>query len=87
MSRIGRNPITVPAGVTVEVATDAITVTGPNGTMTRVLPAGVAVEREGDTLLITRASDETAHKALHGLTRTLVANMVTGVTDGWRKEL
>ncbi len=87
MSRIGRNPIAVPAGVTVDVATDAITVTGPNGTMTRVLPAGVAVEREGDTLLVTRASDETAHRALHGLTRTLVANMVTGVTEGWRKEL
>jgi large subunit ribosomal protein L6 len=87
MSRIGRNPIAVPSGVTVEVTADSITVAGPNGSMTRVLPAGVAVEREGEVLNVTRASDETAHKALHGLTRTLVANMVTGVTQGWRKEL
>jgi len=87
MSRIGRNPITVPANVTVDVAGDAVKVTGPNGTMTRTLPEGVSVTREGDTLVVERASEETSHKALHGLTRTLVANMVTGVTDGWTKEL
>ena len=87
MSRIGRNPITVPAGVDVAVAESVVTVSGPNGTMSRVLPEGITLAREGDVLTIERASEETRHKALHGLTRTLVANMVTGVTTGWTKEL
>ncbi len=87
MSRIGRSPITVPDGVSVAVADSQVTVTGPNGAMTRRLPEGIDVHQEGATLTVTRASDETAHKALHGLTRTLVANMVTGVTAGWTKEL
>ncbi len=87
MSRIGRNPITVPAGVNVSVAESVVTVSGPNGTMSRTLPEGITLAHEGDVLTIERASEETRHKALHGLTRTLVANMVTGVTTGWTKEL
>jgi large subunit ribosomal protein L6 len=87
MSRIGRNPITVPAGVTVSVADDVVTVKGPNATMTRNIPDGITLVQEGDTLTIDRRNDETTYKALHGLTRTLVSNMVTGVTDGWSKEL
>ncbi len=87
MSRIGRNPIAVPTGVTVDVTTSAVTVSGPKGAMSRALPNGIAVTREGDTLLVTRPSDEREHRALHGLTRTLISNMVTGVTDGWSKEL
>jgi large subunit ribosomal protein L6 len=87
MSRIGRNPITVPAGVTVSVADDVVTVTGPNATMTRHIPDGITLAQEGDTLVIDRRNDETTYKALHGLTRTLVSNMVTGVTSGWSKEL
>ena len=87
MSRIGRTPIPVPAAVTVSVERDVVTVSGPNGTMSRVVPEGITIERGGDVITVERASDETNHKALHGLTRTLVANMVTGVTDGWTKEL
>jgi large subunit ribosomal protein L6 len=87
MSRIGRNPITVPAGVSVGVVDDVITVTGPNGTMDRTLPVGITVSQSGDVLTVERASDETSQKALHGLTRTLIDNMVTGVTKGWSKEL
>ncbi|MGA7835101.1 MAG: 50S ribosomal protein L6 [Acidimicrobiales bacterium] len=87
MSRIGRNPIAVPANVTVSVAGDEVTVKGPNATMTRHIPDGISLAQEGDTLVVDRRSDETNHKALHGLTRTLVANMVTGVTNGWTKEL
>jgi large subunit ribosomal protein L6 len=87
MSRIGRNPITVPAGVSVGVVDDVITVTGPNGTMDRILPTGITVSQSGDVLTVERASDETSQKALHGLTRTLIDNMVTGVTTGWSKEL
>lgn len=87
MSRIGRNPISVPSSVSVDVAGDAVTVKGPNGTMTRRVPDGISLRSEGDTLVVERANDETSLKALHGLTRTLVANMVTGVTDGWVREL
>jgi large subunit ribosomal protein L6 len=87
MSRIGRNPITVPANVTVSVAGDVVTVTGPNATMTRTVPGGITLAQAGDTLTVERGSEETAQKALHGLTRTLVSNMVVGVTDGWSKEL
>ncbi|MCU1363576.1 MAG: rplF [Acidimicrobiaceae bacterium] len=87
MSRIGRSPITVPAGVSVSVAGDVVTVSGPHATMTRNIPDGITLAQEGDTLVVDRRSDETAYKALHGLTRTLVSNMVTGVTDGWSKEL
>jgi large subunit ribosomal protein L6 len=87
MSRIGRNPITVPSTVTVQVDEDVVTVSGPNGTMHRTLPEGITITREGDVLTVERINDETTYRSLHGLTRTLVSNMVTGVTDGWSKEL
>ena len=87
MSRIGRNPITVPSSVTVTIGADTVTVKGPNGTMTRNVPSGITLRQDGDVLVVDRVSEETAHKALHGLTRTLVSNMITGVTDGWSKEL
>jgi len=87
MSRIGRNPITVPSTVTVSVADGVVTVKGPNATMTRNVPEGITLQQEGDVLTVDRVNDETMYRSLHGLTRTLVANMVTGVTDGWSKEL
>jgi large subunit ribosomal protein L6 len=87
MSRIGRNPITVPSTVTVSVADSIVTVKGPNGTMHRTLPDGITLSQDGDVLTVDRVNDETMYRSLHGLTRTLVANMVTGVTDGWSKEL
>ncbi len=87
MSRIGNNPITVPAGVTVSVADGVATVKGPNGTMSRIIPDGITLEQSGDVLNVSRVNDETQYRSLHGLTRTLIANMVIGVTDGWSKEL
>ncbi len=87
MSRIGNNPITVPAAVTISVADGIATVKGPNGTMSRVLPDGITLSQEGDVLTVSRLNDETQYRSLHGLTRTFIANMVVGVTDGWSKEL
>ena len=87
MSRVGRMPIPVPQDVTVALDDGSVSVTGPHGTLERRLPEGVAVSREGDVLVVTRADDERRHRALHGLTRSLVANMVTGVTQGFAKEL
>jgi large subunit ribosomal protein L6 len=87
MSRIGKNPIPVPAGVTVTVAEGTITVKGGKGTLTRSLPGSISVREEGTTLLVERPNDERSSKALHGLTRTLVSNMVTGVSAGFTKEL
>jgi large subunit ribosomal protein L6 len=87
MSRIGNNPITVPASVTVTVADGVATVKGPNGNMSRVIPEGITLEQSGDVLTVSRLNDETKYRSLHGLTRTLIANMVIGVTDGWSKEL
>jgi large subunit ribosomal protein L6 len=87
MSRIGRNPITVPSSVTVSVDNAIVTVKGPNGTMERTLPAGITVKQDGDTLTVERPDDERESRSLHGLTRTLISNMVVGVTDGWSKEL
>ena len=87
MSRIGRNPITIPAGVTVSVTGLDVTVAGPAATMTRRLPEGITLVQDGDVLTVERAEETTELKSLHGLTRTLVANMVTGVTTGWTKEL
>jgi large subunit ribosomal protein L6 len=87
MSRIGRNPITVPASVTLSVDGDVVTVSGPIGSMSRTLPDGITLIRDGDVVNVERASEETSHKSLHGLTRTLVDNMVIGVTQGWSKEL
>ena len=87
MSRIGKTPITVPSSVTVDITNEMVTVKGPQGTLERILPDAITVRQEGDTLLVERPSDERNHRALHGLTRSLVANMVTGVTDGYTKEL
>jgi large subunit ribosomal protein L6 len=87
MSRIGRSPIPVPSGVTVALAEDSVTVTGPQGSLARQLPPGISIAQDGDTLLVSRPDDERRHRALHGLTRSLVANMVTGVTQGFSKEL
>ena len=87
MSRIGTNPITVPSSVTISVADGVATVKGPNGTMSRVIPDGITLTQDGDVLTVSRVNDETMYRSLHGLTRTLIANMVVGVTDGWSKEL
>jgi large subunit ribosomal protein L6 len=87
MSRIGRLPIPVPAGVDVTLDGRTITVKGPKGTLTRNLPPRIEVEREGDTILVSRPTENKLDKSLHGLTRTLVNNMVVGVTTGYRKGL
>ena len=87
MSRIGKAPITVPSSVTVEVSDRTISVKGPQGTLSRVIPGQIDVRQEGETLLVERPNDERESRALHGLTRTLVANMVIGVTEGFTKEL
>jgi len=87
MSRIGTNPITVPASVSITLDAGVATVKGPNGTMSRVIPDGITLEQSGDVLTVSRVNDETQYRSLHGLTRTLIANMVVGVTDGWSKEL
>ena len=87
MSRIGKLPITVPAGVTVSVDGNTVKVKGPKGELSHRLPAGITMDRDGDTINIKRESDETNHKSLHGLTRSLIANMVEGVTKGYSKQL
>jgi large subunit ribosomal protein L6 len=87
MSRIGKTPVTVPAGVDVTIAGRSVTVKGPKGTLTRVIPEGVSVSRESDTLVVTRDNEERDARARHGLVRTLMSNMVVGVTDGFMKEL
>ncbi|HMK62139.1 MAG TPA: 50S ribosomal protein L6 [Acidimicrobiales bacterium] len=87
MSRVGRAPIAVPSGVTVAVADRTVTVTGPQGTLSRPLPGAITVRQEDSSLLVERPDDERHNRALHGLTRSLVANMVTGVTAGFHKEL
>jgi len=87
MSRIGRLPITVPSGVDVTIDGRRLTVKGPRGTLTRELHPDMTVSREDDTLVVTRPTEQKTHKQLHGLTRTLVNNMVIGVTDGYRKGL
>ena len=87
MSRIGRLPIAVPSGVDVTIDGRRLTVKGPKGTLTRELHPDIAVAREDDRLVVTRPTEQKTHKQLHGLTRTLVNNMVVGVTDGYRKSL
>jgi len=87
MSRIGKAPITVPAGVEVRVSGASITVKGSKGELTRELPDAITVRQEGEELLVERVNDERRSRALHGLIRSLVANMVTGVSDGFRKDL
>jgi large subunit ribosomal protein L6 len=87
MSRIGRLPITVPSGVDVTIDGRNVTVTGPRGSLSRSLHPDMTVSREDGTLVVTRPTEQKTHKQLHGLTRTLVNNMVVGVTDGYRKGL
>lgn len=88
MSRIGRLPIPVPAGVDVTIDGQEVTVKGPKGTLSRVLPDPMEISKADDgTLEVRRPNDERDNRALHGLSRTLVANMVTGVTDGYAKTL
>ena len=88
MSRIGRMPIAIPAGVTVEIAeNNKVTVKGPKGTLERVLPSEMEIKVEGAELTVCRPNDLKRMKALHGLTRTLINNMVVGVTDGYQKKL
>ena len=88
MSRIGRMPITVPAGVSVDVAEgNVVTVKGPKGELTRALSAEMTIKQEGNLITVTRPSDAKEHRSLHGLTRTLINNMIVGVTEGYKKEL
>ena len=88
MSRIGRMPIAVPAGVTVDIAeNNKVTVKGPKGTLERVLPAEMEIKLEDGHVVVTRPNDLKKMRSLHGLTRTLIANMVTGVTEGYEKVL
>lgn len=87
MSRIGRKPINIPAGVTVNVADSVIEVKGPKGTLSFNYNPAMTVEVEGAEINVTRPNDEKTNRSLHGLTRTLIANMVTGVTEGYKKEL
>jgi large subunit ribosomal protein L6 len=87
MSRIGRMPIAVPSGVDVSIDGRNVTVKGPKGSLSRELHPEIAVARDGDAIVVTRPSEAKTHKQLHGLTRTLVNNMVVGVTDGYRKPL
>lgn len=88
MSRIGRLPVAIPAGVTVEVAeNNVVTVKGPKGTLTRELPTEMEIKVEGEEVTVTRPNDLKKMKSLHGLTRTLINNMVVGVTEGYQKVL
>ena len=88
MSRIGRMPIAVPAGVTVEIAeNNKLTVKGPKVTLERVLPAEMEIKMEGNEIVVSRPNDLKKMKSLHGLTRTLINNMVVGVTQGYEKKL
>ena len=87
MSRIGKAPIPVPSGVDVAVGDGNVTVKGPKGTLARRLPPDITVRQDGDQLVVERPDDEREHRALHGLTRSLVNNMVVGVTDGFSKDL
>ena len=87
MSRIGKLPISVPKGVTVSIDGQTVRVKGPKGELTRTIATDITVALDNDTLKVTRPSDDARHKSLHGLTRTLVANMVEGVTKGYQKTL
>ncbi len=87
MSRIGKQPIVVPSGVDVSIADRHVTAKGPNGVLGLELVGEVSVSRDGDLLVVARANDERSNRALHGLQRTLVANMVKGVSEGFTREL
>ena len=87
MSRIGRMPIVIPAGVTITVDNNLVSVKGPKGELSRVIHKDMILEMDNDTLCVKRPSDEKEHRSLHGLSRTLIANMVIGVTTGFSKTL
>ena len=87
MSRIGKSPIAVPGGVDITIDGSSVTVKGPKGTLSRVVPGAISVRKDDNVLVVERPNDERQNRALHGLTRTLVSNMVVGVTDGFSKEL
>jgi large subunit ribosomal protein L6 len=87
VSRIGRLPIPVPDGVTVEIGAGSVSVTGPRGSLSERISPAISVVQEDGVLRVTRPTDRSEHRSLHGLTRTLVANMVTGVTQGYTKRL
>ena len=87
MSRIGKLPIAVPSGVTITIDPDTITVAGSKGTLKQVTMPGVTVKQDGDQIVVTRENDEPKNRAKHGLMRSLVANMVTGVSTGFTKQL
>ena len=87
MSRIGRKPIAVPAGVEVKIDGSTVTVKGPKGTLTQSFHKDMAITLEGSEILVKRPTDDKEHRSLHGLTRTLVANMVEGCSNGFKKEL
>jgi len=87
MSRIGKMPVTIPSGVEVNIAGQNISVKGPKGTLTHVLPDLITPKKEENSLVLARANDERAAKSLHGLSRTLVSNMITGVTTGYSKKI
>jgi large subunit ribosomal protein L6 len=87
MSRIGKKPIPLPTGVTVSIEPELVSVNGPRGTLSERVPRDITVAQDGDVLVVTRPTDRGQHRALHGLTRSLVANMVEGVTAGFQKTL
>jgi large subunit ribosomal protein L6 len=87
MSRVGKAPVPVPSGVSVTLDGQRCAVKGPKGQLSFDVPAAIKVSQDAETLVVTRPSDAPEHRALHGLTRALIANMVTGVTDGFRKSL
>lgn len=87
MSRVGKQPIAIPSGVTVSIETAKIIVTGGKGTLEQFTMPGISVKQEGDQILVTRVDDQPEHRAKHGLMRSLVNNMVTGVTEGFSKKL
>jgi large subunit ribosomal protein L6 len=87
MSRIGKLPVSIPNGVQVTVDGSTVKVKGPKGELTHRLPGGITVDKADNTLNVKRASDETNHKSLHGLTRSLINNMMEGVTKGYQKQL
>jgi large subunit ribosomal protein L6 len=87
VSRVGKKPITIPSGVDVTIDGSRVVVKGPNGTLEHDAPETITIAREGDELVVTRPDDERENRALHGLTRSLVANMVTGVSSGFTRDL
>ena len=87
MSRVGKAPITIPSGVTVKIEGENVSVKGPKGELSRSLPKEIRIDMEGDTLTVSRPSDGTKHRSYHGLTRSLLANMVEGVSKGFEKTL